>query len=97
MKGSLYANPTFISMKIRKPTVISTQPLVAYDENRLYYNNISIKWQAKDIVNCTFSPTYKVLLILSDDCKIYVLNEQLEVITQLSGWESKYIVGFKLI
>jgi hypothetical protein len=28
---------------------------------------------------------------------MYVFNEQLELITHLSGWESKYIVGFELI
>lgn len=35
--------------------------------------------------------------MLCDNSKIYVFNEQLELITHLSGWESKYIVGFELI
>lgn len=44
MKGHLYANPTFVRKNIRQPTVISIRPLVAYDDNRLYFNNLSIKW-----------------------------------------------------
>lgn len=31
MKGTLYANPTFIRKPIRQPTLISIRPLVAYD------------------------------------------------------------------
>jgi hypothetical protein len=97
MKGSLYANPTFLKKNIRKPTVISTRPLVAYDENRLFFNNLSIKWEAKDIVNCTYSKLHKVLLVLADDCRIHVFTEELELITQLNNWEPKYIVGFELL
>lgn len=44
MKGSLYANPTFIRKSIRDPTVISIRPLVAYDDSRLYFNNLSMRW-----------------------------------------------------
>lgn len=44
MKGSLYANPTFIRKAIREPTVISIRPLVAYDDSRLYFNNLSMRW-----------------------------------------------------
>lgn len=44
MKGSLYANPTFIKKNIKQPTVISIRPLVAYDDSKLYFNNLSIKW-----------------------------------------------------
>ena len=77
MKGTLYANPTFIRKNIRQPMLISITPLVAYDEHRIFYNNISIKWTYKDIVNCTYLKTYKILLILTDDYKIYVFNEQL--------------------
>jgi hypothetical protein len=62
---------------MRQPTVISIRPLVAYDDSRLYFNNLSIKWEAKDIVNCTYSNIYKVLLVLTDDFKIYVFTEQL--------------------
>lgn len=86
MKGSLYANPTFINRRIHRPTVVLTKPLVAYDESRLYLNNMSIKWQAKDIVNCTFSNDYRLLFVLSDSSKIYVFNEQLELVTHLSNW-----------
>ena len=77
MKGTIYANPTFIRKNMKSPTVISVNPLVVYDENRLYFNDHSFKWEFKDIVNCTFSPTYKVLLVLTDDYKIYVFTEQL--------------------
>jgi hypothetical protein len=44
MKGSLYANPTFIRKPIKEPTVISIRPLVAYDDNKLYFNNTSMRW-----------------------------------------------------
>lgn len=97
MQGTVYANPTFIRKNIKQPTIISIHPLVAYDEHRLYFNNTSVKWDFKDIVNCTFSNTYKVLLVLTDDYKIYVFTENLELITYLHNWEPKYIVGFKLI
>lgn len=97
MHGTVYANPTFIRKNIKQPTIISIHPLVAYDEHRLYFNNTSVKWDFKDIVNCTFSNTYKVLLVLTDDYKIYVFTENLELITYLHNWEPKYIVGFKLI
>lgn len=97
MQGTIYANPTFIKKNIKQPTIISINPLVAYDEHRLYLNNTCIKWDFKDIVNCTFSNIYKVLLVLTDDYKIYVFTENLELITYLHNWEPKYIVGFKLI
>jgi len=54
MKGTLFANPTFVGRGVRQPTLISVKPLVAYDEHRLFFNGISVKWQYKDIVNCTF-------------------------------------------
>jgi len=38
-----------------------------------------------------------VLLVLTDDYKIYVFTDNLEQITLLHNWEPKYIVGFKLI
>lgn len=74
MQGPLYANPTFISKNIRLPTLISIHPLVAYDEHRLFFNNTSIKWEYKDIVNCTFIQSCKILLVLTDDYKIYVFT-----------------------
>ena len=94
MKGSLFANPTFTSRRIPKPTVVLVDPLVVYDESRVYFNGHSLKWQAKDIVNCTYSHEYDTLLILTDDSKIYVFTPQLELITILNHWEAKYIVGF---
>lgn len=48
-------------------------------------------------MNCTYSSHYKVLLVLTDDFKIYVFTAKLELITQLNNWEPKYIVGFELI
>lgn len=86
MKGTLYANPTFVRKPIRQPTLISIHPLVAYDEHRLYFNQSSVKWEYKDIVNCTFLPSSKALLVLTDDYKIYVFTEHLERITILHNW-----------
>jgi hypothetical protein len=86
MKGNLYANPTFLRRNIKQPSVIMIRPLVAIDEHRLYFNNISIKWEAKGIVNCTYSFHYKVLLVLADDFKVHVYNENLELITRLNNW-----------
>ena len=94
MKGTLYANPTFIRKNIRQPMLISISPLVAYDEHRLFFNNLSMKWVYKDIVNCTYLENYQVLLVLTDDYKIYVFTNQLERITILHNWEPKFIVGF---
>jgi hypothetical protein len=74
--------------------VISIRPLVTFDDSRLYFNNLSIRWEAKDIVNCTYSQVYKVLLVLTDDFKIYVFTSGLELVTMLHNWEPKYIVGF---
>ena len=54
MKGTLFANPTFVGRGVRQPTLISVHPLVTYDEHRLYFNGVSIKWLYKDIVNCTY-------------------------------------------
>jgi hypothetical protein len=94
MKGTLYANPTFIKKGIHNPKIILTKPLVAYNEHRLYFNHISIKFDCEFIVNCTYSEEYKVLLILTDDYKIHVFTENLELICLLNNWEPKYIVGF---
>lgn len=55
MKGSLFANPTFVPLHILRPTIISINPLVVYDDLRLHFNGESVKWQAKDIVNCAYS------------------------------------------
>ena len=74
MKGTFYANPTFVRLNIRQPTIISVHPLVVYDEKRLFFNSLSIKWEHKDIVNCTYLHHYKVLLVLTDDYKIYVFT-----------------------
>lgn len=54
MKGTLFANPTFVRRNIRNPTLISVRPLVVFDEQRLFFKGCSIKWVYKDIVNCTF-------------------------------------------
>ncbi len=48
-------------------------------------------------MNCTYSSQYRVLLVLTDDFKIYVFTTDLQLITQLNNWEPKYIVGFELI
>lgn len=97
MKGTLYANPTFIRKNIRHPMLISIDPLVAYDEHRLFFNGASIKWTFKDIVNCTYLHRYQVLLVLTDDYKVYVFTQQLERIAILHNWEPKYIVGFEFV
>ena len=97
MKGFIYANPTFTRKNIRKPTVISIKPLVAYYQTRLYFNNLSIKSETNNIVNCTYSELYKALFILTDNYKLYVYNEALELISTLNNWEPKYIVGFQLL
>jgi hypothetical protein len=44
MKGSLKASPTFTGLGIRQPTVIMIRPLVAYDEQRLYFLDRSVRW-----------------------------------------------------
>lgn len=94
MRGTLFANPTFVGRGVRQPTLISVRPLVAYDENRIFFNGVSMKWPYKDIVNCTFMEQYQVLLVLTDDYKIYVFTPQLEKITTLHNYDPKYIVGF---
>ena len=48
-------------------------------------------------MNCTYSKVYKVLLVLTDDFRIYVFTTGLELITILHNWEPKYIVGFELL
>jgi WD40 repeat protein len=97
MKGTLFAKPTFVRKNIRQPTLISIRPLVAYDEHRLFFGQTSIKWTYKDIVNCTFLPGSQVLLVLTDDYKIYVFTPLLERITVLHNWDPKFIVGFEAL
>lgn len=48
-------------------------------------------------MNCTYSKVYKVLLVLTDNFRIYVFTAGLELITILHNWEPKYIVGFELL
>lgn len=55
MKGTLYANPTFVKGSIYNPKVILVKPLVTLDDYRLYFNGKSIKFNCEIIVNCTYS------------------------------------------
>jgi hypothetical protein len=98
MKGELSVDPIYTSLGIYRPTVFLKHPVVALDNHRLHFNGASISWDAtKAIINCTFCPQEQVLLLLCDDWKLYVFNQNLDEIARLLNWESKYTVGFEYI
>ena len=57
------------------------------------YDKASIRWENRVIINCSYSFEYKILLLLCDDSRLYVLTSELELITKIE-WESKFSVCF---
>jgi len=79
MKGQLSVDPVFTSLGIHRPVVHLKQPVVSTDHNMLYFNRKCIAWDnTKTIINSTYLQKYQTLLLLCDDWKLYVYNENLD-------------------
>lgn len=97
MKGHLSVSPTFEPLPVPKCKIVSMDPLLFFDDKHLYNaSGKSIPWESKDIIDITHSKLHGIILILCEDWKVYVLTENLEVLTKMR-WDSKYTVCFKLI
>lgn len=70
---------------------------MAFDGHRLHYAGNSVLWSQKGIINCTYSPSLNAIMVLCSDWKLYVFNNNLDLIARLSDWESKYSVGFEYV
>ena len=75
MKGNLSVSPTFETLEFKKCRIVLMDPLVLYDEKRLFIaDGRSISWEGKPIINVTHSKQHGVIMILCEDWKLYVLT-----------------------
>ena len=86
MKGELSVDPSFQSLNIKKPSIHLRNPLVVSDPHKLFYNGRSVEWSSRNVINCTYSKSLDVMMLLCSDWKIYVYNNNLDCIAKLSDW-----------